>query len=94
MTCVDRWAAWVAESELVPEAPTIGPVRPLVHARQIRALLFARIREYRARHGVQVHRGPSQDARSISAPSSTTSRQQAWDPKRHQITSSHATRLL
>jgi len=69
----------------VPDAPTIGPVPPLVQAHQIGKLLFARIREYWAKHSVQVCRGPIEDAISISAPSSLTPRQQAWDPKRHQI---------
>jgi len=69
----------------VPDAPTIGPVWPFVQAHQIGALLFARIGEYRAKHGVQVRGGPIEDASSISVPSSTMPRQQVWDPEMHQI---------
>ncbi len=70
--------------EPVPDETTIGKFRHLLEAHQLGEQLFARIREYLAKHGVQVSRGTIVDATIISAPSSTKNRQKARDPEMHQ----------
>src|SRR5690348_5326015 len=70
--------------EPVPDETTICKFRHLLEAHQLGAQLFARIREYLAKHGLQVSRGTIVDATIISAPSSTKNRQKARDPEMHQ----------
>ncbi len=70
--------------EPVPDETTICKFRHLLEAHQLGEPLFARIREYLAKHGLQVSRGTIVDATIISAPSSTKNRQKARDPEMHQ----------
>jgi IS5 family transposase len=70
--------------EPVPDETTICKFRHLLEAHQLGEQLFAHIREYLAKHGLQVSRGTIVDATIISAPSSTKNRQKARDPEMHQ----------
>ena len=70
--------------EPVPDETTICQVRHLLEAHQLGEQLFARIREYLAKHGLQVSRGTIVGATISRAPSSTKNRQKARDPEMRQ----------
>jgi transposase, IS5 family len=70
--------------EPVPDETTICKFRHLLEAHQLGEQLFAKIREYLAKQGLQVSRGTIVDATIISAPSSTKNRTKERDPEMHQ----------
>ncbi|MDR4468082.1 MAG: IS5 family transposase [Nitrospira sp.] len=70
--------------EPVPDETTICTFRHLLETHQVGEQLFARIREYLAKHGLQVSRGTIVDATIVAAPSSTKNRTKERDPEMHQ----------
>jgi IS5 family transposase len=70
--------------EPVPDETTICKFRHLLEAHQWGEQLFARIRAYLAKQGLQVSRGTIVDATIIKAPSSTKNRTKERDPEMHQ----------
>ncbi len=70
--------------EPVPDETTICKFRHLLETHQVGQQLFARIREYLTKQGLQVSRGTIVDATIIHAPSSTKNRTKARDPEMHQ----------
>src|SRR5574337_795360 len=70
--------------EPVPDETTICKFRHLLEAHQLGGQLFAKIREYLTKQGLQVSRGTIGDATISSAPSSTKNRTKERDPEMHQ----------